>query len=88
MTDLPLLTILIALPLVAAAIALFVNANGARWIALVATLADLALGAYLWAAYDPNGAQWQFVEKKHAAVCKRDFAWARDRAAAKKRCIA
>jgi NADH-quinone oxidoreductase subunit M len=62
-TDLPLLTILIALPLVAAGIALFLNANGARWIALVATLADLALGAYLWAAYDPDGAQWQFVEK-------------------------
>jgi len=62
-SDLPLLTILIALPLVAAGIALFLNANGARWIALVATLADLALGAYLWAAYDPDGAQWQFVEK-------------------------
>ncbi len=64
MTELPLLTILIALPLVAAALALFLNANGARWIALVATLADLALGAYLWAAYDPNGAQWQFVERQ------------------------
>ena len=38
------------------------NANGARWIALIATLIDLALGAYLWAAYDPAGAQWQFVE--------------------------
>ena len=28
----------------------------------IATLIDLALGAYLWAAYDPDGAQWQFVE--------------------------
>ncbi len=63
MSDLPLLSILIALPLVAAGIALFLNANGARWIALVATLADLALGAYLWTAYDPNGAQWQFIER-------------------------
>ena len=26
------------------------------------TLISLALGVALWAAYDPNGAQWQFVE--------------------------
>jgi NADH-quinone oxidoreductase subunit M len=62
-SGLPLLTILIALPLVAAALCLFVKANAARWIALVATLADLALGIYLWVNYDPDGAQWQFVEK-------------------------
>jgi NADH-quinone oxidoreductase subunit M len=61
-TDLPLLSILIALPLVAGLICLFVNANAARWVALIATLLDLALGAYLWATFDPNGAQWQFVE--------------------------
>jgi len=62
-TGLPLLTILIALPLVAGLIALFLSANGARWLALVATLLDLALGSYLWILYDPNGPQWQFVEK-------------------------
>jgi len=62
-SGLPLLTILIAIPFVAAAIALFLNANGARWVALVATLLDFALSIYLWQAYDPNGAQWQFVEK-------------------------
>ena len=61
-TDLPLLTILVALPLFAALACLFVNANAARWIALIATLADLALGSYLWAAFDPAGPQWQFVE--------------------------
>jgi NADH-quinone oxidoreductase subunit M len=61
--QLPLLTILIAVPLIAGVIALFLSAKGARWLALVATLVDLVLGAYLWAAYDPNGAQWQFVEK-------------------------
>jgi NADH-quinone oxidoreductase subunit M len=60
--ELPLLTVLIALPLVAGMLCLFVNANGARWIALIATLADLALGSYLWATFDPSGAQWQFVE--------------------------
>jgi NADH-quinone oxidoreductase subunit M len=62
-TGLPVLTILIAIPLVAAAIALFLNASCARWVALIATILDLALSIYLWAAYDPNGAQWQFVEK-------------------------
>jgi len=61
-TGLPLLTILIAIPLVAGAIALFLNASGARWIALIATLLDLALSVYLWVQFDPNGAQWQFVE--------------------------
>jgi NADH-quinone oxidoreductase subunit M len=59
---LPILTILVALPLLAAAACLFVKAEPARWIALVATLAVLALSAWLWSAYDPSGAQWQFLE--------------------------
>jgi NADH-quinone oxidoreductase subunit M len=63
MTGLPLLTILIAVPLIAGALCLFVRDEGARWIALVATLIDLALSIYLWVAFNPNGAQWQFVEK-------------------------
>ena len=62
-TSLPLLSILIALPLAAALLCLLVKANAARWIALVATLADLALGIYLWVNYNPDGAQWQYVEK-------------------------
>jgi NADH-quinone oxidoreductase subunit M len=62
-TGLPLLTLLIAIPLVAGAIVLFLNASGARWIALIATLLDFALSIYLWANFDPNGAQWQFTEK-------------------------
>ena len=62
MTGLPLLTILIALPLVAGIACLFVKANAARWIALVVTLLDLALSAFLWLQFDPNGAQWQFRE--------------------------
>jgi NADH-quinone oxidoreductase subunit M len=61
-SGLPLLTILIALPLVAGALCLFLRAEGARWTALVATLLDLALSAYLWVNYNPDGAQWQFVE--------------------------
>ena len=60
--ELPFLTLLIAIPLVAGAICLFLSAGGARWVALIATLIDLALGLYLWSAYDPAGPQWQFVE--------------------------
>ena len=63
MTGLPLLTILIALPLIAGGLCLFVKANGARWIALVATLLELALSVDLWVNFNPDGAQWQFVEK-------------------------
>ncbi|HEX3245138.1 MAG TPA: NADH-quinone oxidoreductase subunit M, partial [Chloroflexota bacterium] len=62
MTELPLLTLLVAIPLVAGVIALFLSANGARWLALVATLFDLLLAIYLWVQFDPNGAQWQFIE--------------------------
>jgi NADH-quinone oxidoreductase subunit M len=58
-----LLTILITIPLLAGAIVLFLKPEGARWVALVATLLDLALSIYLWVAFDPNGPQWQFVEK-------------------------
>ncbi|MCY7279359.1 MAG: NADH-quinone oxidoreductase subunit M [Sphingomonas bacterium] len=62
MTGLPILSILIAIPLLAGVIALFLSASGARWIALIATLIDLALGIAMWVTYDPAGAQWQFVE--------------------------
>ena len=54
---------LTASALIAAVLALFLSANGARWTALLATLANFALGIALWAAYDPAGAQWQFVEQ-------------------------
>jgi NADH-quinone oxidoreductase subunit M len=57
-----LLSLLLAIPLAGAIACLFVSANGARWTALVATLADLALGILLWSGYDPAGAQWQFTE--------------------------
>jgi NADH-quinone oxidoreductase subunit M len=58
----PWLTILIALPLLAGVICLFARAEGARWIALIATLLDLGASIYLWLHFDPNGPQWQFVE--------------------------
>ena len=62
MTGIPILSILIAVPLLAGVLALLLSARGARWVALIATLIDLALGIVLWATYDPAGAQWQFVE--------------------------
>ncbi|MBA3835469.1 MAG: NADH-quinone oxidoreductase subunit M, partial [Sphingomonas sp.] len=63
MTGLPLLSLLIALPLIAGLVCLFVSAKAARWIALGATLACLVIGIDLWLLYDPDGAQWQFVER-------------------------
>jgi len=62
-SGLPVLSILIALPLIAGMACLFVSANAARWIALIVTLIDLVIGAWLWIAYDPAGPQWQFVER-------------------------
>ncbi len=63
MTGVPMLSLMIFIPLLAGIVALFVSASAARWIALIATLVDLALGIMLWAAYDPAVAQWQFVEQ-------------------------
>jgi NADH-quinone oxidoreductase subunit M len=69
----PILSLLLAVPFVAAILCLFVSANAARWLALAATLIDLALGLLLWSAYEIGGPQWQFVE--YAPVFGR-FAWA------------
>jgi NADH-quinone oxidoreductase subunit M len=71
--DFPILTLMLAVPLLAAAICLFADAANARRIALVGTLIDLALGIVLWATYGVGGAQWQFVEK---APIFGGFAWA------------
>jgi len=71
--SLPILSLLIAIPLVAAVVALFLNAPAARWIALGATLADLLLGILMWRAYVPGGPQWQFVE--HVALAGNSLGW-------------
>lgn len=60
--DFPILSIMLAIPVVAAAGCLFVRAELARMIALSATLLNLVLGLVLWLNYDPAGAQWQFTE--------------------------
>ena len=63
MDGFPILSVMLLVPLVAAAACLFVGAPAARMIALVATLANLVLGILLWANYDIGGAQWQFTER-------------------------
>ncbi|TPG43367.1 NADH-quinone oxidoreductase subunit M [Sphingomonas koreensis] len=62
MTGFPILSVMLAVPAIAAIVCLFLSANGARWLALAATLIDLALGIALWATFDIGGAQWQFQE--------------------------
>jgi NADH-quinone oxidoreductase subunit M len=62
LTDFPILSLMLALPLVGAAMCLFANAAGARWIAFGATLLTFALGVALWVGYDLAGPQWQFTE--------------------------
>ncbi|MES3108686.1 NADH-quinone oxidoreductase subunit M [Sphingomonas aurantiaca] len=73
MTGFPILSVLIAVPMVAAIACLFVSANTARMLALTATLIDFVLGIMLWMNYDIGGAQWQFVE--HAPGIFGPFGW-------------
>ncbi len=73
MTGFPILSVLIAVPMIAAVACLFVSANTARMLALAATLIDFVLGIMLWMNYDIGGAQWQFVE--HAPGVFGPFSW-------------
>jgi NADH-quinone oxidoreductase subunit M len=75
MAGFPILSVMMAVPMAGAIACLFSGANTARWIALLATLVDLALGIVLWAGFDQSGsaAQWQFQE--YAPIFGR-FAWA------------
>ena len=61
--DFPILSLMLAVPLVAGIACLFVSAGAARMTALFATLANLALGIMLWLAYEVGGPQWQFTER-------------------------
>ncbi|RJY08568.1 NADH-quinone oxidoreductase subunit M [Aurantiacibacter aquimixticola] len=62
MDGFPILSVMLAVPFVAAIVCLFLDAAPARMVALVATLVNLALGVVLWLTYDIGGAQWQFQE--------------------------
>ena len=73
MSGFPILSLLLAVPAVAAIACLFVGDQQARWVALGATLVNLALGVLLWAQFDIGGAQWQFTES--ADLFGQAFAW-------------
>ncbi|WP_440980146.1 NADH-quinone oxidoreductase subunit M [Sphingomonas pseudosanguinis] len=73
MQGFPILSVMLAVPAVAAIACLFLNANGARMLALAATLIDFVLGIVLWTQFDVGGAQWQFVE--HAPGIFGPFGW-------------
>lgn len=73
MTDFPILSLMLLVPLAAAVACLKADAPAARLIALGATLVDLALGVVLWLNFDVGGAQWQFVER---APLFAGFQWA------------
>ncbi|WP_260484209.1 NADH-quinone oxidoreductase subunit M [Sphingomicrobium flavum] len=62
MMELPILSIMILIPLIAGIVVLFQSANGARWTALVTTLLLFVMGIYLWLGFDPDGARWQYTE--------------------------
>ena len=62
MNHFPILSVMLAVPLLAGLGCVMADAKPARTIALVATLIDLALGVLLWAKFDVGGAQWQFQE--------------------------
>jgi len=69
----PILSLMLAVPLVAALACLFLEAKAARQVALAATLVDFALGVVLWANFDIGGAQWQFTERLEIF---QGFSWA------------
>ena len=62
MSDFPILSSMVLLPIAAAILCLFAQPQMARMIALLVTLIQLALGIILWINYDPGGLQWQFTE--------------------------
>ena len=59
----PILSTMLAVPLIAGIACLFLSPGAARTTALFATLVNLALGVFLWATYEVGGPQWQFTER-------------------------
>ena len=73
MDGFPLLSLMLGVPALAAVACLFLSPREARWLALAATLIDLALGVVMWSSYRVGGPQWQFVEFHPVSG---QFAWA------------
>ena len=67
MNGFPILSLMLAVPMVAAVACLFVGAKAARLLALTATLVDFVAGVVLWHGYQIaspglSTPQWQFTE--------------------------
>ncbi len=75
MSGIPVLSLMLLLPLAAAGLCVFASASAARWVALAATLINLALGVLLWVTFDSSASatQWQFTERMGPAD---GIAWA------------
>jgi NADH-quinone oxidoreductase subunit M len=63
MTDFPILTVLIFLPLLAVAVLSFVSEHAARWLSLGTTLLVFFTALPLWWLFDSGSYQMQFVER-------------------------
>ncbi|MBA8667001.1 NADH-quinone oxidoreductase subunit M [Holosporaceae bacterium 'Namur'] len=69
MNSFPILTVLILLPLIGAALIFMTNNEKKsllliKSIALITTLIEFIVSLYVWGLYDPSNASLQFVEKK------------------------
>jgi NADH-quinone oxidoreductase subunit M len=73
MENFPILSVILALPVLGALACLLTNAANARWIALLTTLGVFVLAVGLWLSYQVGGAQWQFTEYHRVFGM---FAWA------------
>src|SRR6185312_8650787 len=63
----PLLSIVMFMPLVGAAIIGFLNPDAkgnARWVALWATIVTFLISILIWVRFDPTNASFQFVEER------------------------
>jgi NADH-quinone oxidoreductase subunit M len=60
--DFPILSTMLAVPVIGALFCLLAQPQMARIVALTATLFNLLLGIWLWVSFDPGGLQWQFRE--------------------------
>ena len=69
----PILSAILALPMLGAVACLLLGARASRWVALATTLATLALAIGLWVTYKVGGPQWQFAEGRNLFG---DFSWA------------
>lgn len=58
-----ILSLMLAIPAIAAILCVFSGDRLARFVALGATLVNFILGLVLWARFEVGGAQWQFVER-------------------------